>query len=111
MPEPLDPALIATILDALPAGLWVARAPGGELIYANRAFTEIMGVAARDDVAVGAYSEPYGIFGRDGRPYPEDQMPFVRALRENVTVVVDDITIHRGDGRRVAVRAFARPIP
>src|SRR5688500_9608126 len=69
-----------------------------------------MGMAPRDDVAVGAYSEPYGICTRDGKPYPEDRLPFVRALNERRIVVVDDLSIHRHDGTRVDVRAFARPV-
>ncbi|HEY0253793.1 MAG TPA: ATP-binding protein, partial [Kofleriaceae bacterium] len=90
-------------------GLWVARAPGGELVYANARFAEIMGQPGLGDVALGGYSEPYGIFGRDGLPYPETKMPFVRALLARELVIVDDIVIHRGDGVRIPVRAYARP--
>ena len=107
---PTDPEIIHGLADDLPVGLWVARAPGGELVYANSRFADIMGQAGRDDVAVGGYSEPYGIFGRDGLPYPETRMPFVRALLERELVIADDIVIHRGNGVRVPVRAFARPV-
>ena len=107
---PSDPEIIHSLADDLPVGLWVARAPGGELVYANTRFAEIMGQAGRDDVAVGGYSEPYGIFGRDGLPYPETRMPFVRALLARELVIADDIVIHRGNGVRVPVRAFARPV-
>lgn len=102
--------LIRSIADDLPVGVWVARAPGGELLYANRTFGEIMGMGARDDVAAGGYAEPYGICGTDGAPYPEEEMPFVRALRSREVVVVDDIVIRRRDGTRVPVRAHARPV-
>ena len=94
----------------LPVGLWIARAPGGEEVYVNKTFAEIMGTGAHADAHVGAYAEPYGIQTRDGQPYPEDKMPFVRALVEKRTVVIDDITIKRPDGTRVDVRAFARPV-
>ncbi len=101
---------IVALANDLPVGVWVARVPSGELVYANQTFTEILGMAARGDVAVGHYAEPYGIYTRDGKLYPEDQLPFVRAMRERKTVTVDDISIHRGDGRRVDVRAIARPL-
>jgi two-component system cell cycle sensor histidine kinase/response regulator CckA len=107
---PSDHEIIHGLTADLPVGLWVARAPGGELIYANARFAEIMGQAGLDAVAIGGYSEPYGIFGRDGLPYPETQMPFVQALLARELVVSDDIVIHRGDGVRVPVRAFARPV-
>jgi PAS domain S-box-containing protein len=102
--------IIATVAEDLPVGVWVARAPGGEFVYANRAFVEIMGMAARTDVAVGEYAAPYGIHSRDGSLYPEHSLPFVRALRERAMVVVDDIVIHRHDGRKVYIRAQARPL-
>lgn len=108
--RPTDEEIVRGIADALPVGVWVARAPGGEFVYANATFMEIMGMAARDDVAVGEYADPYKIHDRDGAPYPEDRMPFVRALAERQTVMVDDLVIHRRDGGRVAVRAYARPL-
>ena len=102
--------IILALADELPVGLWVARAPGGEFVYSNRMFAQIMGQGGRDDCAVGEYSEPYGIMTREGKPYPEARMPFVRALQERSVVVVDDIVIHRPDRSKVDVRAFARPV-
>jgi PAS domain S-box-containing protein len=102
--------LIASIADDLPCGVWVATAPDGRFVYSNRAFDEIMGMGPVGDIGVGEYAAPYGIYGRDGVLYPEHRMPFVRALQERTTVVVDDLVIHRRDGRRVYVRAFAKPM-
>ncbi len=108
MPSSSD--LVTAIADALPVGVWVARVPEGEFVYANRAFEEIMGLAPRPDAQAGGYAEPYGIFGRDGKLYPEDKLPFACAVRARATVVVDDIVIHRGDGRRVFIRAVGQPM-
>jgi signal transduction histidine kinase/CheY-like chemotaxis protein len=106
-----DPdAVIRSLSEDLPLGIWVARAPGGEFIYANGEFTRIMGMAPRADVEAGGYSEPYGIYNSDGKLYPEERLPFARALVERKLVMVDDLVIHRGDGQRVPVRAFARPV-
>ena len=41
MRSPADLELIATIADGLAAGVWVATAPEGKFVYANRAFAEI----------------------------------------------------------------------
>ncbi len=105
-----DEHVLASVVDHLPVGVWIARVPSGELAFANRVFREIMGTDARDDVAAGGYAAPYGIFTRDGQPYPEAQMPFARALVARAIVSVDDIAIHRTDGRKVAIHATARPI-
>jgi two-component system cell cycle sensor histidine kinase/response regulator CckA len=98
------------LLDDLPVGIWVARAPGGELVYANRAFGEIMGMPARADVGAGEYAPGYNLQDREGRPYPEERLPFTQALRRRETVVVDDIVIVRPDGGRVFVRATGKPL-
>ena len=110
MREPDQLALIASIADDLPAGVWVAAAPTGAFVYANRAFEEIMGMGALPHVVAGEYSAPYGIFTRLGEPYPEAELPFARALRTRTAVIVDDIAIHRRDGRCVYVRAHAKPV-
>ena len=102
--------IVSSVADDLPVGVWVARAPNGEFLYANKAFAEIMGMDARDDTRRGEYAGPYGIRTRTGALYPEDKMPFVRALQERRTVIVDDIVIHRHDGGKVHIRAQARPM-
>src|SRR5262249_55312440 len=102
--------IILALGEDLPIGLWVARAPGGEPIYANHTFAEIMGIAARDDVRAGGFAQLYGVHTPDGAPYPADRMPFVRAPRPPPLVAADALTIHRRDGKRVNVRAVARPV-
>ncbi len=102
--------LLLSILEELPIGVWVARAPGGEFVYANRAFSEILGMNARDDVGVGGYAPVYHIEDRAGRPFPEQRLPFVQALQRRETVIVEGIVIAREDGTRVPVRAFGKPL-
>jgi two-component system cell cycle sensor histidine kinase/response regulator CckA len=107
---PSDHDILLALGEDLPVGIWVARAPGGELIYANRTFSEIMGMNALTDVRPGGYAGPYGVYTRDGAPYPESRMPFARALAERCVILADDLTIRRRDGRRIDVRAIARPV-
>ena len=110
MSAPSVESIVSALADDLPVGIWVARAPGGEFVYANRMFATLMGTGGISEATVGGYAEPYGIFTRDGKPYPEDRMPFVRALLEKQVVVVDDLRIHRPDRTKIDVRAFARPV-
>ena len=107
---PTNEEIVRSVAEELPVGIWVARAPGGEFVYANRKFQEILGMGPRDDVTAGEYAAPYGIHDRTGALYPEDRMPFVRALVERREVVIDDIVIHRPDGGRAFIRATARPM-
>jgi two-component system, cell cycle sensor histidine kinase and response regulator CckA len=107
---PSDQDLILALGEDLPVGLWVARVPGGEVFYANRAFTTLTGLPARADVTAARFAEHYGVMTRKGAPYPESRMPFARALAERCTVIADDMLIRRHDGTTVEVRAVARPV-
>jgi PAS domain S-box-containing protein len=98
------------VLDEIPFGVWVARAPSGEAIYANEAFRRIMGMEAVEGVDIAGAPAAYGIFDRQGQPYPVEGLPFSRALQTGASVVVDDLVIHRRDGGRTWVRAFANPV-
>lgn len=98
------------ILDKLPTGVWVARAPSGEVEYANDAFEDILGVRAVSESRIADAPATYGIHDRTGKPYPVSLLPFSRALATRAPVVVDDLVIHRPDQTRVNVRAFGVPI-
>jgi hypothetical protein len=80
---PSDHDILLALGEDLPVGIWVARVPGGEVVFANRTFTDILGINARYDARSGGYVEPYNVYTRDGAPYPERKMPFVRALAEH----------------------------
>jgi PAS domain S-box-containing protein len=110
MPGAEESRMLSTILEGLPLGVWVARAPDGELVYANQAFAEILGMRARDDVRAGGYAPAYRLRDREGRSYPEARLPFAQVLARREVVVVDDIVIERADGARADVRAFGKPL-
>jgi two-component system cell cycle sensor histidine kinase/response regulator CckA len=107
---PSDHDILLALGEDLPVGIWVARVPDGELVYANRTCTEIMGITARYDARLGGFAEPHNLYTRDGAPYPHGKMPFVRALTERRVVIADDLMVRRSDGRQLDVRAIARPV-
>jgi len=97
------------VLDELPYGVWVAKAPSGEVLFANKAFRTLIGDHVAPSGIEGAPAA-YGIFDRQGRPYLAKNLSSARALETGAPVIVDDIVIHRGDGGRTCLRAFANPI-
>lgn len=96
--------------DELPVAIWMGRVPSGEVVYTNAAFREVLGIDPPDGAARGAFVGPYGVHTTTGEPYPEEKMPFERVIAARTTVVIDDLVIHRHDGRRVNLRVFAKPI-
>ena len=103
-------AQIRAFADGLSVGVLVLSAPNGAFAYANRVFTEILGMPPNTEIQAGAFARSYGLHRPDGTLYPEDQLLFVRVLREKADVIVDDIVVHRPDGKKVCLRALARPL-
>jgi PAS domain S-box-containing protein len=106
----MSPELLDTIAGELPVAIWMGLVPSGEVVYTNRAFREVLGIEPPPGAARGAFVEPYGVHLPDGSKYPEDKMPFERAIQARTTVVIEDIVIHRRDGGKVNLRVFAKPI-
>ncbi|MDQ3036455.1 MAG: response regulator [Myxococcota bacterium] len=103
-------ASIVRFADALPAAIWVGRAPTGEVVYVNREFERILGISPPEGAARGNYVGPYGVHLPSGAAYPEHAMPFERVMRSKETEVIDDIVIHRHDGSKCHLRVVARPL-
>ncbi len=102
--DALSAGLVRSVLDELPLGVWVARAPSGEVLYANRTSAEILGERDRNP------ARPATVWlDRQGRPYPAAELPFARAVRERTRVVAEDIVVVN-DGQRRNVRALAQPL-
>jgi two-component system cell cycle sensor histidine kinase/response regulator CckA len=106
----MDAEVLAIVADELPVAIWMGKVPSGEVAYTNREFRQVLGIEPPPGAARGAFVEPYGVHTLDGAPYPEDRMPFERAVAARQTVVVDDLVIHRRDGRHVHLRVVAKPI-
>jgi hypothetical protein len=104
----VEDAILAA--EQLPVAIWMGRVPGGEVVYVNAAFREVLGLDEPPEAGRGGFVEPYGVHQHDGSPYPEARMPFERVLAARAPVVVDDLVIHRRDGRKVYLRVFAKPL-
>src|SRR5689334_10993071 len=91
-------------------GVWVARAPSGEVVYANPAFRSILEMDAVEGVPIQGAPATYGITDQAGNPYPVERLPFSRVLATGQPAVVDDLVIDRGPHGRINVRAFAAPL-
>ncbi|MDB4994684.1 MAG: Sensory box histidine kinase/response regulator [Myxococcaceae bacterium] len=105
-----DLATECRVADELPVAIWLGRVPSGETVYVNAAFRAVLGMDPPADAAAGDYVGPYGIHTHSGEKYPEERMPFPQVLATRALVVVDDLVVHRHDGKRVYLRVFARPL-
>ncbi len=98
------------VADDLPVAVWLGTVPGGEVVYVNPAFEEILGMGPPPDASAGNYVAPYNIRTREGAPYPEREMPYERVLRARDVVVIDDLVVHRSNGKKIPLRVYAKPL-
>src|SRR5262245_53139949 len=109
-PAAAESSVLLSVLEELPIGVWVVRAPDGATVYANRAFAALTGQGPRLGGETGVAKGAYALRDREGRPYPPERLPFCQALKRREPVVVDDLVIARADGASVNVRASGKPI-
>jgi PAS domain S-box-containing protein len=105
-PKDRDPDLLA----GLPVAICVARAPDGQVVYANPTFDQLFQL---DGAASGAEGDPLArlvLTDPAGDRYPAERLPFARALATAGPVSVDDLVLVRPDGRRVNLRVMASPV-
>ncbi|WIG93646.1 ATP-binding protein [Myxococcus sp. SDU36] len=104
-------ARLASVLDQMPAGVFIAEAPSGRLVMASRQVELITGRPFQPSVSTHAYLEDYGVSLRpDGRPYAMEDLPLARSLRHGEVVRGEEMLIPREDGQYVAVLLSSAPI-
>jgi PAS domain-containing protein len=94
----------------LPAGVFFVQGPHGRPILVNARARQLLGRC--EDAAAGLdhLSEVYHLFRPDGTPYPVEELPVVRALRQGSTTMCNDVVVHRPDGRRIPLITWAAPV-
>ncbi len=99
-----------TILNSMPAGVFVVEAPTGRPLLVNRRAVELLGRPVMPEVALERLAEAYSAYRRDsGAPYPSEEMPLARALRGE-SATVEDMEIRQPGGRRLLLQVSGGPI-
>jgi signal transduction histidine kinase len=102
--------LPAAVLDHLPAGVSVAEAPSGQILYHNDEATRLLRHPLREAADVGGYSRYGAHHGRDrDRPYEPEEYPLARALSGEV-VKAATVDYLRGDDSWTTFEVNAAPV-
>lgn len=97
------------IVRQMPAGLTLAEAPSGRLLYYNPEMERILGHPAPALEHHEQYAQA-GAIHEDHSPYRADEYPLVRALLRGEIVQDEEMLYRRGDGRIVYLSVMAAPI-
>jgi PAS domain S-box-containing protein len=92
----------------VPAGIVMAEAPSGRLVFSNRRAGELLGRPVRLGVAVADYG-PGGPFSRDGQALASADYPLARALAGE-TVLDEELECVRPDGTTAMFLVSAAPV-
>jgi len=90
---------IKKFLESLPVGVYVLDSKG-KPYYANSKSTEILGKGILPGSSIANLPEIYGSYiAGTNNLYPAERQPIVRALNGETDLSIEDMEIHRGDGR------------
>lgn len=102
-------ALLETVLNQMPAGVVIAKAPSGEVVLANNQAKQILQRSVGELRGVEEYSE-YQIFRLDGRAYSTQEQPLARAVLHGEVVMGEELRYLRPDGTFRVLFTNAGPV-
>ncbi len=106
-------ALLAVAVEQSPSGILIADAPDAKIQYANQAALAIRGLSDRplEGITIERHSPAWQTFLPDGvTPYPSEQLPLSRAVREGAVSEQVEAVIRREDGECRWITANAGPV-
>ncbi|MFB2935047.1 PAS domain S-box protein [Aerosakkonemataceae cyanobacterium BLCC-F154] len=101
--------LLEVILQQLPAGVILAEAPSGKVVFGNQRTEEMFGHSFFYSENVEEYSE-WKLLYADGSLYPAREMPLARSLITGEVITGEEITLERGDGSKGIISVNSAPI-
>ncbi len=105
-------AELETIMQVLPVGVAVAHDPRCELITANHALSELVGIVPGQNISSGidgSATLPYR-FRQHGRDLPLAELPLQRSISTGRPVGTTEWEIERADGIRTQILGSASPL-
>lgn len=93
-------ALLQTVMDELPSGVYMVRGRDARLVMANRAVATVWGATWEPGQPMADFLTEHDIhvFHEDGRPLSIDEFATLRAVREGMAVRHQQEIIHHPDG-------------
>ncbi|MDY7039864.1 MAG: PAS domain S-box protein, partial [Chloroflexota bacterium] len=101
--------LVARITETSPVGIAVVNHEG-QITFANERAEQVLGLT-RDEIVRRTYNEPeWRITDYEGKPFPDDELPFRRVMSTGQPVRDVRHAIERPDGRRVLLSINSAPL-
>ncbi|WP_416668614.1 GAF domain-containing protein [Egbenema bharatensis] len=99
---------LSSIFQTVPSGI-IILAPTGQIIAANSAAEQILKLT-RSDITARGYNDPtWAITTIDGKPLPDEELPFSQVMRTGKPIYESEHTITRADGTKIILSVNASP--
>jgi len=96
------------ILDNLPVGIFIVKAPSGEPDIINSVGLKLLNIKKSSAIKED-YSKDFKLIKEDGSEYPVEELPLSITLKTKKFSIKDDIFINRGD-HKIAISAASVPV-
>ena len=100
---------LRTVLEQMPAGVFMGEAPSGKLFFANREAQRIYGLSDPLSITVEEWTA-WKAYRHDGTLILPHEYPLARAIATGETTQDEEYIIVREDGSRAALQVNAAPI-
>ncbi|MBX6771071.1 MAG: HAMP domain-containing protein [Chloroflexi bacterium] len=97
------------VLETSPAGI-ILLDPQERVVLANPAAEALLGQQIQPGLPASEFPVVYRLFRPDGTPYRYEELPIVRALREGVVILGEELTVRRPNGWQTRVLVNAAPL-
>ncbi|MFH0958142.1 MAG: PAS domain S-box protein [Pseudomonadota bacterium] len=105
---------LATILDTIPAMVWIGLDPECRVITGNRLVNELFGVPSETNVSQTAAQKGQALFIKhlktDGTEYRVDELPMQQSIASGQRILDHEIEYRLSDGRKVFALGNAVPL-
>jgi signal transduction histidine kinase len=103
-------SLLRSLVDNLPVGVVVMKAPKGETIVLNRMGAEFLTRGIDPNLTKDDYANAYHFMTEDGQPYPPKELPIIKTLETGMAQSKEGIVVTRVDQSKVTLRVSAAPV-
>lgn len=102
--------ILNTLLDHVNVGITMVEAPTGKAMFSNKWAKKLLGETRLPELGEEPLAEVFKVFKYGTQmPYPESDMPLVRGIRGESTMV-SDMEIVKSDGESVLLEVYGTPI-
>lgn len=102
--------MLHALVANLPTGVFFVQGTMGQPILVNGRARQLLGQREILSAGLSHLPQVYRLRRPDGSEYPWEELPVAKALRTGAPSMVEDIVVHRSDGRKVPLISWAAAI-